>query len=153
MVKPFARGNKGILIIQLVHAKWCGYGRWKDYKVLQGVTGHALAQITEQDLPRIDNNTSIRAPDVTYTWREEAQRSKQNSNAPSEGNVKLYLILLSLLCQSSLSWSNIIKLQSPMWVSCSPPIARVQQRLVVNLVDVPCTSNKRWITHECYPQG
>ena len=29
-----------------------------------------------------------------------------------------------------------------MWVSCSPPIVRVQQRLVINLVGVVSTSTK-----------
>ena len=48
-------------------------GLWKDYKVLLGITGHALAHITEQDLPCIDKNTRVRTPDVTYTWREEAR--------------------------------------------------------------------------------
>ena len=31
-----------------------------------------------------------------------------------------------------------------MWVSSSPPIARVQQRLVVKLIDVHSTSTKKW---------
>ena len=34
-----------------------------------------------------------------------------------------------------------------MWVSCSPPIVRVQQRLVINLVGVVSTSTKIGGTH------
>ena len=43
-----------------------------------------------------------------------------------------------------MTYSYYIKLPSPMWVLCSPPIARVQQRLVIILVDVQCTSTEMW---------
>ena len=39
-----------------------------------------------------------------------------------------------------------------MWVSCSPPIARVKRRLVVNLVDVDTTSAKI-ITNRCWTRA
>ena len=68
-------------------------GRWKDYRVLQGVTGRALAQIIEQTLPCINNNTRIRAPDVTYTWREEA-RPRQNRTRKLYLEVKIELFLI-----------------------------------------------------------
>ena len=41
MVKPFTCWVKGFFTIHHVHDGWCG--RWKDYKVLPGVTGHTLA--------------------------------------------------------------------------------------------------------------
>ena len=50
-----------------------------------------------------------------------------------------------------MTYSNYIKLPSPMWVSCSPPIARVQQRLVVELVDVHNTSTKKWTPPRILP--
>ena len=43
-----------------------------------------------------------------------------------------------------MTYSNYIKLPSPMWVSCSPPIARVRQRLVAELVVVHGTLTKKW---------
>ena len=100
-------------------------------------------------------NTRLRTPDVTYTyaWREEVQGSKQNSEALFKETSRTESNISNFRCKPSLSWSNYIKLQSPMWVSCSRTIARVQQRLVVNLVVVPCTSTKRWSTQEDYPRG
>ena len=75
-----------------------------------------------------------------YTKRDErARRNKQNSKAMSkEKSRTVYNVVM--FRKPSLSWSNYIKLPYPMWVSCSPPLARVQWRLVVDLVDVPCTS-------------
>ena len=52
-----------------------------------------------------------------------------------------------------MTYSNYIKLPSPMWVSCSPPIARVQQRLVVELVDVHGTSTMKWTPPRRLPLG
>ena len=43
-----------------------------------------------------------------------------------------------------MTYSNYIKLPSSIWVSCSPLIAPVQQRLVVELVDVHGTSIMKW---------
>ena len=81
----------------------------------------------------------MRTPEVTYTWREEAQGSKQNSEALFKGISRTVFNIIRFLCKSSLSKSNYMKLQSTMWVSCAPPIARVQQRLVVILIDVAYT--------------
>ena len=78
------------------------------------------------------------------------QGSKQSSEDLLKGKVELYIISLCFFSQPSLSWSNFIKAQSPMWVSCSPPIARFQQRLVV---DEDATSTNKWITQEYYPLG
>ena len=43
-----------------------------------------------------------------------------------------------------MTYFNYIKLPSPMWVPCSPPISRVQRRLVIELVDVHGISNEKW---------
>ena len=40
-----------------------------------------------------------------------------------------------------------------MGVSCSPPIARVPQLSVINLVDVASTLTKKWSTRVYKPQG
>ena len=72
-------------------------GIWKDYKVIPGVTRHALAQITELDLPCIDNNTRVRTPDVTFTWRDEERPSPHRARKLClEGKVEVYLIYLRL---------------------------------------------------------
>ena len=49
--------------------------------------------------------------------------------------------------------SNYTKLPSPMWVSCSPPITRVEKRLVVELVDVHGTLTMKWTPPRRLPFG
>ena len=52
-----------------------------------------------------------------------------------------------------MTYSNYMKFSSPIWVSCSPPIARVQQRLVVELVDVHGASTMKWTPTRRLPLG
>ena len=57
-------------------------GRWKDFKVLPGVTGHALAQITEQGLVLITIQGCVHP-----TSRIRGVRKRNQDNTEPESSV------------------------------------------------------------------
>ena len=107
------------------------------------VTGHALTRLVVR--PSAD-----RTQGVIPTSRIRGGRKRERVNRVMEvmfnRKNRIVLNIVKFPDNPSLSYFKYIQLQFSISVCCSPPIVRVQQRLVVSLVDVVSASSNKWNT-------